>query len=110
MFKKNILVLLCEYKTRLPYYHILALILRQAQHVSYLIPMYSDYLTSLGTRGARCRDAMRLDERSTFGCNVFGIEHTYCILRTDTESSNILVGVQGGEKGIGRKGEMLGSR
>ena len=79
--------------------------------MSYLIPIYSDYLTSLvGTRGARCRDAMRLDERSTFGCSVFGIEQTYCILRTDTESSNILVGMQGGEKGIGRKGEMLGSR
>jgi hypothetical protein len=53
---------------------------------------------------------MRLDERATFGCNVFGIEQTYSILRTDTESSNILVGVHGGEKGIGRKGEKLGSR
>ena len=79
--------------------------------MNYFIPIYSDYLTSLvGTRGARCRDAMRLDERSTFGCNVFGIEQTYCILRTDTESSNIHVGVHGGEKGIGRKGGMLGSR
>jgi hypothetical protein len=53
---------------------------------------------------------MRLDERATFGCNVFGIEQTYSILRTDMESSNILVGVHGGEKGIGRKGEKLGSR
>jgi len=53
---------------------------------------------------------MRLDEKATFGCNVFGIEQSYCILRTDTESSNILVGMHGGEKGIGRKGEMLGSR
>jgi hypothetical protein len=53
---------------------------------------------------------MRLDERSTFGCDVFGTEQTYSILRTDIESSNILVGVHGGEKGIGRKGERGGSR
>jgi hypothetical protein len=36
---------------------------------------------------------------------VFGTEQTYIVLRTDTESSNILVGVHGGEKGTGRKGE-----
>ena len=52
---------------------------------------------------------MKLDERATSGCNVFGIEQTYCVLRTDTESSNILVGVHGGENGIGRKGEKLRS-
>jgi hypothetical protein len=77
-----------------------------------LIPKYLDYLSSneFGTREGRCRDAMRLDERATFGCDVFGIEQTYSILRTDTESSNILVGVHGGENGIGRKGEKLGSR
>ena len=41
---------------------------------------------------------------------MFGTEQTYSILRTDTESNSILVGVHGGEKGIGRKGERLGSR
>lgn len=53
---------------------------------------------------------MRLDERETLGCNVFGIEQSYCIERTDTESSSMLVGMHGGEKGSGRKGEKLGSR
>ena len=48
---------------------------------------------------------MRLDERATFGCNVFGIEQSYSILRTDTESNNIFVGTHGGEKGTGRRGE-----
>jgi hypothetical protein len=46
---------------------------------------------------------MRLVDRVTFGCNVFGTEQTYSILRTDTESNNIFVGTHGGEKGTGRK-------
>jgi hypothetical protein len=41
---------------------------------------------------------MRLVERVTFGCDVFGTEQTYSVLRTDTESSNKLVGVHGGKK------------
>ena len=48
---------------------------------------------------------MRLVERATLGCKVFGTEHAYSVLRTDTESNNIFVGTHGGEKGTGRKGE-----
>jgi hypothetical protein len=43
--------------------------------------------------------------RATFGCDVFGTEQSYSVLRTDTESIKIFVGMHGGEKGTGRKGE-----
>lgn len=46
---------------------------------------------------------MRLDERETLGCNVFGIEQSYCTLRTDTESSSMLVGMHGGKKEVEEK-------
>jgi hypothetical protein len=38
-----------------------------------------------------------------FGCNVFGTEQTYSVLRTDTESSNIFVGVYGGKTELEQK-------
>jgi hypothetical protein len=40
---------------------------------------------------------------------VFGIEQSYWILSTDTESNSMLVGLHGGEKGSGSKGKELGS-